>query len=57
MAVRSPGAVITTGIVQIVAPSSAPRPGLREEIEQLVNDELDAFRRQVIADHGLDPDA
>jgi hypothetical protein len=56
MKIRNRAAVITTAVLQIVAPSSAPRPGLRDQLEQLLGDELDDLERQMLADRKIGDD-
>jgi len=54
---RDRAALITTAVIQIAAASSILETERRLHIENLLRDELDAVRREAIADRRVDLDA
>jgi len=54
---RDRAAVLTTAVIQITSASSIPESEKLLHVENLLRDELDAVRREAIADGRVDPDA
>jgi hypothetical protein len=54
---RDRAAVLTTAVIQITSASSIPESEKLLHVENLLRDELDAARREAIADRDFDPDA